>query len=270
LDADQPFLFWALMNSGQLATSAELDDSLGQMTLQLHTAQAALAQAQRTQSEFLWGLCHALRSPLTAILGFAQLMDAGVPSPTPRQKSSIAQILQAGWGLLALIDEILDASLIECGKLKLQMEHISVEDVLRDCETLVEPLARQSNVQVVFIWPSQPLFISADRTRLRQILMALLGHSLSHSGAAEVVQVSCCRSTNGRLRVNFQDTSCGKSTAWLAQSNPANHIKLIVSQQLAGYMGGVIATDFAANAAGNTASNASAYWLELNIADGAK
>ena len=248
--------------SGEMVAPAQVDDHLRQMALQLDGARADLARARRTQSELLWAMGHALRSPLTAILGFAQLMDTGVPSPTPRQKNSLAQILQAGWGLLALIDEILDASLIESGKLQLQMEHVSLEDELRHCEMLIEPLARQTDGQVRFTWPAQPLLVAADRTRLRQILMTLLGHSMLHSGAGGSVQVSCQRCADGRLRVHIQDTSCGKSAAWLALGGTANDIKLIVGQQLAGFMGGVIATEFIASTAGDT----SAYWLELNPA----
>lgn len=237
-----------------------MDDSPSQTALQLQACQTVLAQVHRDQSDILWGLSHAMRSPLTAILGFAQLMDAGVPAPTQRQKSSLAQILQAGWGLLALIDEILDASLIEGGKLQLQIEAVSLEDVLRDCETLIAPLARQSDVRVDFSWPVLPLVVAADRLRLRRILMTLLGHALLHSGAAGAVQVSCHRCSDDRLRVHFQDTSCGQSTAWMAHPDPAHHIRLIVSQQLAGLMGGMIATQ----GASSTAGDASAYWLELN------
>jgi len=232
------------------------------MALQLQAAHSALAQTQRGQSEFLGAMGHALREPLTAILGFAQLMDAGAPTPTPRQKSNLAQIQQAGWGLLALIDEIVDASLIACGKLQLQMEDVELEEVLRDCEILVEPLARQSDVQVVFAWPAQPLIVVADRARLRQILMSLLGHALVHSGAGGTVHVNSHRCADGRARVHFQDTSGGRSAAWLAQVDPVKHIQLIVSQQLAGCMAGVIATESTAS----TAGNACAYWLELNEA----
>jgi len=250
------------MDSSPLVASAPPEDTLKQMTLHLQAAQAALVQTRHTQSEFLWAMSHALRSPLTSLLGFAQLMDVEVPTPTPSQKSSLAQIQQAGWDLLAMIDEILDASLIECGKLQLEMGPVSLEEVLRDCEILIEPVACQSNAQVDFAWPAQPLFVAADRTRLRQIIMTLLSHALSHSGAAGAVQVSYQPCANGRLRVHFQDTSRGKSAAWLAHRHPASHIKLIVSQQLAGYMGGVIATESTAN----MASPASAYWLELNSA----
>ena len=67
-------------------------------------------------------MSHELRSPLNAILGFAQLMDSGQPLPTPGQKDSIDQILQAGWYLLELINEILDLALVESGKLSLYRE----------------------------------------------------------------------------------------------------------------------------------------------------
>ena len=265
------------MDASPLVAPAPLEDALRQMTLQLHAAEAELVQTRHTQSEFLWAMSHALRSPLTSLLGFAQLMDAEVPTPTASQKSSLAEIQQAGWGLLAMIDEILDASLIGSGKLNLEMEPVSLEEVLRDCDLLAEPLARQANVHIDFAWPEQTLLVAADRNRLRQILMTLLKHALSHSGASGAVQVSCQRCANGRVRVNFKDTSLGKSAAWLAHPHGANHIKLIVSQQLAGYMGGVIATEPTANASNasngsntantaKTASQASAFWLELNAA----
>ena len=257
--ANLPTLDSALMDSEELAP-AHIDDPLREMALKLRAAEDALAQALRTHSEFLWAMGHALRTPLTAILGFAELMDAGLPAPTSRQKNGLAQILEAGWGLLALIDEILDASLLECGKLQLQMERVSLETVLRECEALVRPLARQNDVDVVFTWPAEPLYVMADHARLRQMLVTLIGHSLSHSGAAGTVHVSCHRCADGRLRVHFRDTSCGRSIAWLTHDDPAKHIKLIVSQQRAGCMGGAIATENIAGPAGDV----SVYWLELN------
>lgn len=240
--------------------AAHLDDPLREMALKLKAAEGALADSLHTHSEFLWAMGHALRSPLTAILGFAELMDGGTPEPSPRQKNGLEQILKAGWGLLALIDEILDASLLECGKLQLQMESLSLGEVLHECEALVGPLARQNDVDVVLASPVQPMFVMADRKRLRQILITLVGHALSHSGAAGTVHVGCHRCEDGRLRVHIRDTSCGRSIAWLTQDNHANDIKLIVSQQLARHMGGAIATE---NIAGSI-SNVSSYWLELD------
>ena len=70
-------------------------------------------------------MSHELRSPLNAILGFAQLMESAAPAPTDSQKESIAQILQAGWHLLELINEVLDLAVIESGKVSVSMEPVS-------------------------------------------------------------------------------------------------------------------------------------------------
>lgn len=256
-----------LMDSGQPHTATQPHDSLPQMALQLQAARAQLKQSRRSQSQFLWAMGHALRSPLSAMLGFAQLIGAGQPTLTPRQKDSLDRILKAGWELAALIEQISDAS-VEHGKVSRQMEPVSLDDVLRECEALVEPLARQSDAQVVFAWPEETLLVTADHTRVRQILMNLLSHALKHSGAAGVVQVSCHQCTEGRLRVHFQDTSGGKSVAWLAHGDPGTPIQLIVSQQMAANMGGVIATHFVASAPDDANADTNAYWLELNAALG--
>ena len=257
----------SVMTSHQSPDPAPLDERLGQMALQLQAAHDALEKTRRTQSDFLWAMGHAFRSPLTAILGFAQLMDGGAATPTPSQKKSLAQILKAGWDLLALIDEIVDVSLIQSGRLPLHKEPVSLRDVLRDCETRVQPLAHRSGARVVFDWPAQPLIVSADRTRLQQILMTLLGHSLLHSGAAGEVHVSCQVCTDGRLRVNFMDSSAGQSAAWLASAGPVTQIQLIVSQQIAGTMDAIIATEvIAPELIASKAGEVRAYWLELNAA----
>ncbi|MCQ9960977.1 hypothetical protein L6B85_14000, partial [Staphylococcus aureus] len=82
------------------------------MNADLAHAKQVAEKANLAKSEFLSSMSHELRSPLNAILGFAQLLDSGSPAPTPPQKESIDQVLVAGWYLLALINEILDLSLI--------------------------------------------------------------------------------------------------------------------------------------------------------------
>ena len=75
-------------------------------------------QANLAKSDFLSSMSHELRSPLNAILGFAQLMESDSQSPTPSQKEGIAQILDAGWHLLNLINEILNLAVIEAGTVR--------------------------------------------------------------------------------------------------------------------------------------------------------
>ncbi|WP_232834415.1 PAS domain S-box protein, partial [Rhodoferax ferrireducens] len=109
-----------------------LDQVLQEKNVELESARQVADKANLAKSDFLSSMSHELRSPLNAILGFAQLMESGSPPPTPSQRASIEQILQAGWYLLELINEILDLALIESGKLSLSLEPISLPEVLLD------------------------------------------------------------------------------------------------------------------------------------------
>ncbi len=117
--------------------------------LELHQAVAAAEQANRAKSEFLSSMSHELRSPLNAILGFAQLMESGTPPPTVSQTRSIQQILQGGWYLLELINQILDLALVESGKLSLSLEPIALADVLLECQVMMEPEARKRGIGMI-------------------------------------------------------------------------------------------------------------------------
>ena len=96
-----------------------LDQVLQEKNVELESAKSAAEKANLAKSDFLSSMSHELRSPLNAILGFAQLMESDSPPPTPSQKESIDQILQAGWHLLKLINEILDLAVIESGTVSL-------------------------------------------------------------------------------------------------------------------------------------------------------
>ncbi|HEX6642202.1 MAG TPA: PAS domain-containing sensor histidine kinase [Thermoanaerobaculia bacterium] len=107
----------------------------------LTTATAVAEKANQAKSDFLSSMSHELRSPLNAILGFAQLMESELPAPTPAQGESIIQILNAGWYLLELINEILDLATIESGKLSMSVEPVALPELLLECHSMIEPLA---------------------------------------------------------------------------------------------------------------------------------
>ena len=126
------------------------DQLLQEKNAELENAKSVAEKASRAKSEFLSSMSHELRTPLNAILGFAQLMETGSPPPTPSQKRNLDQILKAGWYLLELINEILDLALIESGKLSLSMEPMSLAEVMRECEAMIEPQAQKRGISVVF------------------------------------------------------------------------------------------------------------------------
>ncbi len=152
-----------------------------QVELELHNAMAVAEKASLAKSDFLSSMSHELRTPLSAILGFAQLMETGSPLPTPSQKRSIDQILQAGWYLLELINEILDLALIESGKLSLSLEPSALAEVMRECEAMIEPQAQKRGISVTFPHLEIPYFVKADRTRVKQVLINLLSNAIKYN-----------------------------------------------------------------------------------------
>ena len=152
-----------------------------QVELELQNARAVAEKASLAKSDFLSSMSHELRTPLSAILGFAQLMETGSPLPTPSQKRSIDQILQAGWYLLELINEILDLALIESGKLSLSLEPSALADVLRECEAMIGPQAQKRDISVTFPKLEIPYFVKADRTRVKQVLINLLSNAIKYN-----------------------------------------------------------------------------------------
>ena len=157
------------------------EQALQETNVELESAKSAAEKANLAKSDFLSSMSHELRSPLNAILGFAQLMESASPLPTASQKESIAQILQAGWHLLKLINEILDLAVIESGKVSLSRESVSLAEVMSECQAMMEPQAQQRGISMTFPRFDNPCFVSADRTRLKQIVINLLSNAIKYN-----------------------------------------------------------------------------------------
>jgi PAS domain S-box-containing protein len=235
----------------------------------------AILQAERAnlaKSEFLSSMSHELRTPLSAILGFAQLIESGTPQPTPAQKRSVEQILRAGWYLLELINEILDLALIESGKLSLSLEPISLAEVMLECQAMIEPQAKKRSISVSFPSFEFACFISADRTRIKQVLINLLSNAIKYNRLAGTVVVSCQRRGAQRVRICIEDTGLGLSPEKQAQLfQPFNRlgqeanveegtgIGLVMTKRLVELMGGSIGVD-------STPNVGSVFWVEMSLA----
>jgi PAS domain S-box-containing protein len=234
------------------AERLRLDDVLQSSLLELKTAKVAAEEANQAKSDFLSAMSHELRSPLNAILGFAQLMETGTPPPAPSQLDSIEQILQAGWYLLELINEILDLSLVESGKLSLSLEPLSLAELLADCQAMIEPQAQKNGIAVHFPLLAGAWLVRADRTRLKQVLLNLLSNAIKYNRVGGRVDV-ICSAAGGRTRISVQDTGEGLASDKLAQlfqsfnrlgqeagAQEGTGIGLVVSKRLVELMGGQI------------------------------
>src|ERR1700691_3013806 len=162
--------------------------------VELERAKAAAEKANLAKSDFLSSMSHELRSPLNAILGFAQLMISDTPPPTASQVASIDPILHAGWYLLELINEILDLAQIESGKLALSLEPTSLEDVMFECQAMIEPQGQKRGIAMSFPRFDIPCFVDADRTRLKQVIINLLSNAIKYNRANGTVIVDCAPS----------------------------------------------------------------------------
>jgi PAS domain S-box-containing protein len=253
-----------------ITESKRLDQVLHDKNAELENATFVAEKANLAKSEFLSSMSHELRSPLNAILGFAQLMETGSPLPTTSQKASIGQILQAGWYLLELINEILDLALIESGKLSLSLEPMSLSEVMLDCQAMIEPQAQKSGIRISFPQFDQHSFVNADRTRVKQILVNFLSNAIKYNRAGGSVEVTCKANTAQRMRISVRDTGEGLSADKLAQLfQPFNRlgqeageeegtgIGLVVSKRLVELMEGEIGAE-------STVGVGSVFWIELD------
>jgi PAS domain S-box-containing protein len=254
------------------AERTRLEQVLQDKNTELKRAMRVAEKANLAKSDFLSSMSHELRTPLGAILGFAQLMESGAPPPTPAQTRSLDQILKAGWYLLDLINEILDLSLIESGKLSMSLEPVSLAEVLRECEVMIEPQAQKHGIRVVFAPADRSCFIKVDRTRVKQVIINLLSNALKYNKVEGTVTVESALSSPETIRISVRDTGAGLDTGQLAQLfQPFNRlgqetniegtgIGLVVCKQLVELMGGAIGVE-------SSVGEGSVFWVELNRTD---
>ncbi|MHB1203400.1 MAG: PAS domain-containing hybrid sensor histidine kinase/response regulator [Acidithiobacillus sp.] len=240
-----------------------------QVETALIDAKSAAEKANRAKSDFLSSMSHELRNPLNAILGFAQLMESDSPPPTPSQTASIEQVLKGGWYLLELINEILDLAVIESGRVSLSLEPVSLAEVMLECQAMIEPQVQKRGIQMTFPRLDNPWFVSADRTRVEQILINLFSNAIKYNQAGGTVAVACSASAPERVRISVTDTGAGLPAEKLAQLfQPFNRlgqeagaeegtgIGLVVTKRLVELMGGVIGVE-------STIGVGSVFWIEL-------
>ncbi|MDB9512274.1 PAS domain S-box protein [Kamptonema animale CS-326] len=156
-----------------------------QAEAELAAAKEAAVRANRAKSEFLANMSHEIRTPMNAILGFSELLQGSISDPQPR--AYLNSITASGRTLLALINDILDLSKIEAGKLQLQYEPVDVRSLVREIQEILDQKALKKSLSLlVEIDENVPTAILFDPIRLRQILFNTVGNALKFTEAGFV------------------------------------------------------------------------------------
>ena len=222
----------------------------------LTAARDEAERANRAKSQFLSNMSHELRTPLNAVLGFTQVLQLDPTGNLNRdQLRQLGEIERAGGHLLALIDDLLDLTRIEAGRIEIELTPVALEPLIDECLRLLQPQAQAQEVRV-----EPPLFVptrraSADARRLKQVLLNLLSNAVKYNHRGGRVTLAC-RLQEDTLRIEVRDTGPGLDAWQIAHlfrpferlgaqrgAIQGTGIGLALSRQLVELMGGQIGVD---------------------------
>lgn len=169
-------------------------------------------KANKAKSQFLSNMSHELRTPLNAILGFSQILQMDPATPlNDSQNDYVNEILKAGNHLLLLINQVLDLSKIESGKMTLDMEMVKIKTIMEDTITLIQPFSDKYGIQLI-TYPTEldDEFILVDNTRTKQVFLNLLSNAVKYSNESGNILFYCEKFKNN-IRFNVIDNGCGIS-----------------------------------------------------------
>lgn len=226
-------------------------------------------RANRAKSEFLSRMSHELRTPMNSILGFGQLLQ--MEDLSEDQEDSVNQIVSAGSHLLKLINEVLDISRIEAGRLSISKEPVDVIDVVKEVTSLLQPLANQNKIRMILPDFNAEAYAIADHQRLLQVILNLITNAIKYNVENGTVEVEVTSSSEN-LRLRVRDTGIGISPEKEAliftpferlgaeqTSVEGTGLGLALSQRLTEAMGGQIGLE--------PCENGTCFYVELPAAE---
>jgi signal transduction histidine kinase/CheY-like chemotaxis protein len=264
----------------RLEQLAAIDRERKEAAAARETALAEAVALARQRSHFLAQMSHELRTPLNAIIGYAQLLGHDREHLTPRQSSGLATIHESGQQLLTLINDILDLARVEAGKMELHPSAVHLDAFLRVLANIMRVKAEEKGLAFSYeLAPGLPSAVTVDETRLRQVLLNLLGNAVKFTDAGAVsLRVLPAPSADGlanedsaRLRFEVADSGIGMSAQQLGRifqpfeqaataqrREDGTGLGLAISQQLVRLMGGNIDVV-------SEPGKGSTFWFEIDV-----
>ncbi|MFP4121679.1 PAS domain S-box protein [Coleofasciculus sp.] len=207
----QENLLWSCSLVYDITERKQAEKQLRESNERISLANAELARATRLKDEFLASMSHELRTPLNAILGLAEALQEEVyGSLTPKQRKSLATIEQSGKHLLDLINDILDLSKIESGKMSLSVSLVSVDSLCESSLTFIKQQAQQKNIRLDYHIAPGLSEIEVDERRIRQVLVNLLSNAVKFTPDGGQVSLQVTTDPDGeQLQLSVTDTGIG-------------------------------------------------------------
>ena len=229
-------------------------------------------KANQAKSEFLSRMSHELRTPMNAILGFGQILEMETSNFNKAQKDAVNEILYAGHHLLNLINEVLDLAKIESGKMEVSMEKVHIDELLKQCITLIGTQAKARRIEIIDHVSSNGYIVKADFTRLKQVLLNLLSNAVKYNQESGHITINSEINDNQRLRISIMDTGKGISEEEIEKLftsferlDTANNVEgtgigLVITKHLLELMDGTIGVE-------STPGKGSTFWVELALSN---
>lgn len=228
--------------------------------------------ANKAKSQFLASMSHELRTPLNAILGFGQLLDFEKEKLSEHHQHHVKEIISGGHHLLDLVNQVLDLSKVESGKVELILEDIELQKMFDECHALIESSLAKYDVSLHFICENlDQLRVRADFIRLKQVLLNLLSNACKYNHPSGKVTLRCAQVADDKVRISIEDNGIGIAKAEqsklfqpfcrLGQESSTiegTGIGLVISKQLIESMGGEIGYD-------SNKDEGSIFWVELDL-----
>ncbi len=232
-----------------LETEARSAEELAAVNDELQRRQFELERATTARSRFYASMSHELRTPINAVLGYSTLMLDGIYGPlNEKQKEGLERTHRAAKHLLELVNDVLDLSKIEAGKIELAMQPVQFPNLVDDLFVTVAPFAAENKTQLNLSMEGEPVSVVSDPRRVRQVLLNLVSNAIKF-GSGNPVSVVCRASPEGGVEIDVCDSGVGIAEAdrasifeefvQLGQSQqPGTGLGLPISRRLMELLGG--------------------------------